>query len=153
MISFNSFKEAPVVDNNINSHCLTINVVSNNNEEGEKKQKSVEEDEQEEEEMKVPDTPIRALKRRISSLSNIFRVKPTYKKVEHEEEKEDRQKAEKIEKEKKKQIHSKHSRLDTSSLSAVTRKLHLSYLIAIGCIVIAFLVSFLVCSFYVFCIL
>lgn len=90
-----------------------------------------------------PETPLGAIKFQMSSLAKLFKKKPNYTVLEDVEDKDkDKEKEKQLENEKQKQISTKHSRLDVSSLKRVTIRLHLSYAIAIACIIVSFLISF-----------
>lgn len=90
---------------------------------------------------------------KISALTDKFRGNArgnTYRKVDNEEEK-TQEKQDKEDKNNKQKSHSKkHSKLDVSSLNAVTRNLHLSYLLAIAVIIGGLLAGFLVIQLIMF---
>lgn len=110
-----------------NNNQLTINVVNNN----------------EKEEVL---SPVQVMKFKMASWTNLLRNKK-YNKVGTEEDKEKEEEEEKKkENVKDNQSRARTSRLDVSSLKAVTRKMHFSYLVAILFIVIALMTSYLVHS-------
>lgn len=109
-------------------------------------------DEEKEKERKATNTPIANATRRMSQLLSSLSLpwrRSSYSKVEDEKEG-NKQSDEKEKKEKKDKKKSK-SRLDVASLNAVTRKMHLSYLLAIACIIIALMVSYLVSNIILIC--
>lgn len=79
------------------------------------------------------------LTNKISAFTNKIRGN-TYRKIENEEEEE----KEKDRKERLKHLHKKHSKLDVGSLNAITRNMHLSYLLAIAVIIVGLMAGFLV---------
>lgn len=91
-----------------------------------------------------PPNNFQAFKRRLSGFALKFtdRMRDGYKQLETiKEEDNEEERVEVDEKGKKRTRKATNSRLDTSSLQAITRKMHLSYILAIAAIIIALLVS------------
>lgn len=145
-------KQADNAINSSSSDESDANGAGDNEQKGEKESLVIVEIEKDEEIKAGPKTSRLGdlFARKIAALSTAFgRGKNTYRKMDNEDDNEKEKEKDKKHKNKKNSQHAKSSRLDVSSLNAVTRNMHFSYLLGIGVLIAGLLTAFLVYNIYI----